>query len=300
MSAEREGMTMTETTTDLETADRIRPEIAARIDKLPSLSNVVGDFLKLSMEEFVTAKDFEKVICRDQALVARLLKTANSGKYGKSRSINSISEAMVLIGLDNMKRIVYAVSSEGLLHQAFKVYHYPGHGFWMHSLGVATTCRTLVEAAPTRVMDPEASFVTGLIHDVGKLIIDDFLPDTIGRGKVELADEEAAAGMDHADLGAHIMASWNIPEAISGAACWHHDPDGAGDHRPGALALAMSDSICNLWGVGTDEFMNLGEDVDPTQYGEALEALGISAAGLESILFDVRQRLVGLEELLGN
>lgn len=280
-------------------AGLIRPEVAERLDRLPSLSNVVGEFLELSSQELVSAKDFEKVICRDQALVARLLKTANSGKYGKSRSINSIADAMVLIGLDNMKKIVFAVSSEGLLRQEFKNYKYPGKGFWMHSLGVASTCRTLVEAGSNKVLDPDASFVAGLVHDVGKLIIDDFLPGD-RRHAVALDEEREAAGLDHAHLGSHILGTWNIPEAIGQAACWHHDPDNGGDHRGAALAIAMSDGICNQWGVGTRPFMELGEDVDPAQYGDALEALGIAAGDLADLLFDVRQRLAGLEEMLGN
>lgn len=278
----------------------LRPEVAERIDRLPSLSNVVGEFLEMSGDELITAKDFERVICKDQALVARLLKTANSGKYGKSRSINSISEAVVLIGLDDMKKIVYAVSSEGLLRQEFSVYRYPGRGFWMHSLGVATASRVLIEATKSPTVGGEAAFVAGLIHDVGKLIIDDFLGADGGVRTVDLPDEIAAAGVDHAALGAHIMGTWNIPEAIAGAARWHHDPTGAGDALHGAAAVGMGDAICNHWGVGTEPFMNLGEDVNPADHGAAMEALGIPAERLEPILFELRQKLAGLEEMFGS
>ncbi|MCP4571186.1 MAG: HDOD domain-containing protein [bacterium] len=286
---------------DAQVSDQVlRPEVAQRIDSLPSLSNVVGEFLEMSADELVTAKDFERVICKDQALVARLLKTANSGKYGKSRSINSISDAVVLIGLNDMKKIVYAVSSEGLLRQDFAVYRYPGQGFWMYSLGVATAARILVEAASKPTINGEAAFVSGLVHDVGKLIIDDFLDTEGGVRRVALADEVAVTGVDHAELGAHIMGAWNIPEVISGAARWHHDLAGAGDICSAAAAIGMGAGICDFWGVGTEPFMNLGEDVDPTHHEQAMEALGIPDGQLEPVLFEMRQKLAGLEEMFGN
>ena len=70
------------------------------------------------------------MICKDQVLVGRLLKVANSGMYGRSRSIKTISDAVVRIGLDEIKKIVYAVSNEGLLRRDLKVYRYPDKGFW--------------------------------------------------------------------------------------------------------------------------------------------------------------------------
>ena len=84
----------------------VRFDVLERIESLPSLSNVVVEFLELARREFFTAKDFEAVICKDQALVARLLRLANSGIYGKPRSVRSVAEAVVLIGLNDMKKIV--------------------------------------------------------------------------------------------------------------------------------------------------------------------------------------------------
>ena len=92
----------------------VRFEVLEKLESLPSLNSVVLEFLELSQTEFFTAKDFEAVISKDQALVARVLKLANSGLYGRSRSIHSIPEAVVLIGLESLKKIVFAVSTEGL------------------------------------------------------------------------------------------------------------------------------------------------------------------------------------------
>jgi len=125
----------------------VQSDILKRIDKLPSLSSAVFEFLELAKQEYITAKDFERVLCKDQALVVRLLKIANSGKFSGNRSVDSIADALVTIGMDNMKKLVYAVSSEGLLAQEMKCYLYPGKGFWLHSMGCANISRALTDAA---------------------------------------------------------------------------------------------------------------------------------------------------------
>ena len=127
----------------------VRFEVLESIESLPSLSLVVTEFLALARRDFFTAKDFERVISKDQALVARLLKVANSGLYGRSRTITSIPEAVVLIGVDHLKKIVYAVSSEGLTKRRLENYDYhPEEGFWLHAMGVGYATKVLVEASP--------------------------------------------------------------------------------------------------------------------------------------------------------
>ena len=277
-----------------------RKEVMARIEGLPSLSTVVSEFLELSRSDIFTAKDFERVICKDQALVGRVLKVANSVMYGRSRSITTISEAVVLIGLDEMKKIVYAVSNEGLLHRDFKVYHYPEKGFWKHSMGVAVVCRCLVEGSSSHGLPGEQSFIAGLVHDVGKLIIDDFLNAGRELRGVSLAEEQDAVGIDHAELGDYIMKQWSIPDEIAGAVKYHHDPRAPGELHHGALAVHAADKICHFWGVGTQPFMDLGEEVDKEPLREAMDEFKITDTKLDEILWDVRQKLVSLEELYGN
>ena len=77
----------------------IRFEVLEKMESLPSLNSVVLEFLELSQREYFTAKDFETVISKDQALTARVLKLANSGMYGRSRSIKNLTEAVVVVGL---------------------------------------------------------------------------------------------------------------------------------------------------------------------------------------------------------
>jgi len=275
----------------------VRKQIIKRIDSLPSLSNVVNEFLDLSKSGIFTAKDFERVISKDQALVARLLKVANSGFYGRSRTINTITEAIVLIGMDNMKKIVYSVSSDGLLRQDFKVYSYPDMGFWLHSMGVGTVCRATLEGAEVSELGGEEIFIAGLIHDVGKLLIDDYLDAEKGLREVSLEEEIASTGIDHTELGDIILKNWSIPDAISQAVKYHHIDFSSEEHNVGSIIVGLADRICNFWGVGTEPFMDLGEDIDCEPYQTALDKLKITEPRFQEILLDVRQKLVNLEKL---
>ncbi len=267
------------------------------IDKLPSLSNVVGEFLEMSKKEFVSGRDFERVISKDQALVSRLLKVANSSMYGMSGGINSITDAIVMIGLEEVKKIVYSVSSEGLIRRNFKNYRYPDKGFWLHSMGVAITCCAINEKAGSTGLGDEQAFIAGLVHDAGKLIIDEFLSPEAGPHGVSLEEEVAAVGMDHSELGEAIMKRWSIPDSIAEAVRYHHKPADSAEVPSDAMLVFIADGICNQWGVGNQPFMELGEEIDLEQFGEGLDLLQLSAPGMESILWDIRQKLAGLERL---
>jgi HD-like signal output (HDOD) protein len=279
--------------------ETIRVQVLDRIERLPSLSSVVHEFLELARKDYFTAKDFERVIVKDQALVARLLKVANSGFFGGSRAINTIPEAVVLVGLDNMKNMVYAVSSGGMMLQELKCYRYPARGFWLHAMGVGITCRALSEISKSGTLRGEEVFVAGLLHDIAKLIIDDFLDPEPGPRKIGLDEELANSGLTHTELGEHIMKRWNIPDPIIEAVRYHHEPNQNGEWRLGGAVVNLADAICNTWGIGTEVLMDLGEDIWPGDYSDILAALGIPEEALPTLLLKTRQKLAKMENFYG-
>ncbi len=276
---------------------RVRFDVLEQIDKLPSLSTVIHEFLTLSEQEFFSAADFEKVISKDQALVARLLKVANSGLYGRSRSINSIAEAVVLIGLDNLKRLVYTVSTEGLTRR--ELVHYEFHsdgGFWLHSMAVGLTAKVFAEAAPAVGMRGEEAFVAGLLHDVAKLIIDDFLPGE-GTGPITLENEREAVGLDHAELAEYLLKQWNLPTAITEAVRNHHCEPLDEQASKGGILLGLAEGVCDLWGVGRQRPVDLSQEAPMAPFLPAMTQIGLGEQRWDSLVWDIRQQLAGGEDL---
>lgn len=278
----------------------IRFEVLEKVESLPSLNSVVLEFLALAKEEFFTAKDFETILSKDQALVARLLKIANSGLYGRSRSVNSIPEAVVLIGLDNLKKIVYAVSAQGLTcHELVHFDYHPNQGFWQHAMGVGQATRIIAEASPICPLHGEEGFVAGLLHDVGKLIIDGFLETPRGV-KVDREDEIAAVGMDHAELAKYLMRQWSLPDSITNTVRFHHNYQEAGEWATSAAALALAQGICGYWGIGRSANLDLSKEIPSSPFLEVNNYLGLSANNWEQIIWDLRQSLTQNEKLFAS
>jgi putative nucleotidyltransferase with HDIG domain len=278
----------------------VRIEVLNRVESLPSLSSVVVEFLELARREYFTAKDFENVLCKDQALVARLLKVANSGLYGRSRTIHSVPEAVVLIGLESLKKIVFAVSAEGLTRRRLEHYPYhPDHGFWVHSLGIAHVARVLAEASPAANLRGEEAFVAGLLHDVGKLVIDEFL-ETNGNDLVTREEERAAVGLDHAELGGFILRQWNLPESITCCVLHHHASAEAGEWAMGAAVLSLAEEISSCWGLGHEELVDLSKDLPVERFRPFMDQLGIPAEKWNQVVWEMQQNMSGLAGLFEN
>jgi putative nucleotidyltransferase with HDIG domain len=279
----------------------VKLDVLKRIEKLPSLSSVVAEFLALSRREYFTAKDFEAVISKDQALVARLLKLANSGLYGRPRNIRSIPEAVVLVGLENMKKIVFAVSTEGLMRLRLDNYDYePSRGYWMHSTAVALASRAIVAALPDKPLHGEEAFVAGLLHDVGKLIVDDFLDPAPGKRVVSLAEESAACGLDHTELAHYILEQWRLPATIVEAILDHHAPLERLDADRGARVLQLAHAVVDTWHVGHGEPVDLSLDFDARPHEALIERVGLPPTKVPQMVWDVRQHLTGIEKLYAN
>lgn len=279
---------------------KIRFEVLEKVEDLPSFNSVVLEFMKLSRREFFSAKDFETVICKDQALVARLLKVANCGLYGRSRTIHSIPEAIVLIGLDNLKRIVYAVSSQGMMCTEMTHYGYHAEqGFWIHSMAVGQAAQILAECCPACKIRGEESFVSGLLHDVAKLVLDGFLGNRPHK-KVSREMERAAVGLDHCELAGLILKQWNIPPSITGPVSHHHDYQDGGEWKQGAAILSLARGICAEWQVGTHHPIDLSRDIPMSRFAGEMEVIGLDGSRWESVIWNIQQSLSGMEDLFSN
>jgi len=277
----------------LAAADRLLPQIK----RLPQLSHLVNDFLTLSRKQYLTAREFEEVISRDRDLHAWLIRQANSGFFNPARPILTIADASVIIGLDALQRMVHAVCSRDLLRYRMRCYHLPGNGFWLHSLAVAACCRSLAGAGDRCPLNAEEAFVAGLLHDVGKRVLDGLLPRRGGQRPIDRAQELAACGVDHAVLSARIIDQWGLPAGIGEAVRRHHASAEAA-LQPGGALVQLADAICTDWGVGIWTYPKLDLEIDPARYRRQLSALGFVNTVLVDQLDTLRPLLANLDEML--
>lgn len=196
---------------------------------LPTLSAVVAQLLALYSEKDYTPEQVAAVLETDPGLSARVLRLANSAYYGFLGRVDSVQRSVVLLG----EVTVQAVSLGTTLLRAWRGTRLPAavEDVWVHSYVCGMLCRHAARLLPAHVLraSPDALFLAGLLHDVGKVL---FLAED-GEGYGTALEEAATAealrereierfGRDHARAGAELMQEWNLPPWLSALVRHHH------------------------------------------------------------------------------
>ncbi len=159
----------------------------------------------------------------------RILKIANSAYYGQSGKISTIRQAVVLLGLNTLRTILLGLSFRSTLLQ-MRGSSLDYRLFWRHSLAVAAACRSL--ARMLRKGNVEEAFLAGLLHDLGKILLDQIQPfeasqslrQAVAEQTFLCTAEQAVLGYDHAQIGGWAGELWNLPPALWDAIAVHHTP----------------------------------------------------------------------------
>jgi putative nucleotidyltransferase with HDIG domain len=172
------------------------------IRDLPTLPAIAQKVLTLADDDDSGLEKLSAIITSDQSLSIRVLSMANSAYYGNRGKVGTIRHAVVVIGLNMLKQVALSALVCGTLGRRGK----NRADFWKHSFGTAMAATTI--ANRTRLGDPDLCFMAGLLHDVGKLIIDAYFPN----------DPE----MNHTEVGAWMAERWQLPQPLINAMAWHH------------------------------------------------------------------------------
>lgn len=213
-----------------DSADRKLRRIFGRtINDLPTLPHVVSQILEKTRDNDANLGEVVSIISTDQALVSTLLKLVNSAFYGFSRRITTLKQAITLLGFKSVRNVVVNCGVVGIFRKRTFNNHYRFR-LWDHSVCCAVAARILAEMKGYRAK--EEAFTAGLLHDIGKVVIDQYAPKDSAAimRRVEAGAEPRAAeievlGVDHTEVGAWIAERWHLPKTL----CWviehHHDPE---------------------------------------------------------------------------
>jgi HD-like signal output (HDOD) protein len=223
------------------------------------------------------AKDIAAVVGVDPNLTARLLRIANSSFYSFSRKIDTISRAVTVVGTAELYQLVLSVSAvktfTGIPNELVKM-----QTFWQHSVYTGLLARAV--AIRAKVLHPERLFVSGLMHDIGSLVLYHQRPDTMrdillvaeGDEEVLYQAELERFKFSHASIAGYLMEQWQLPEELAEAVTWHHQPERAEKARMEAHILYLANLMVNESEQGN--FM--GSPSEDIQIPEALlEVIGL-------------------------
>lgn len=169
-------------------------------------------------------KDLGNTIGSDQAITSKLLRMVNSAYYGFPRKISTISQALVVIGVEGLRSLIMGLSVQPLFGSKL------GKQLWSHSITTAAAAKVITQKHGN--VHPEESFVVGLIHDIGRLLLTQHFPEEFeyfGLMKMDTLDtlskEREIFGLDHCEIGATMAAKWNLPDKIVESIKYHHKPN---------------------------------------------------------------------------
>ena len=263
-------------------------DVSARIAKLRPMSMSAMRLMQVVGEEDYGLGDITRIVEHDAALTANVLKVANSPALGLRRKVDSLGRAVNYLGDKMVVGIAIAASSPEVFDSTLPGYAGERGGLWLHCLHAAMAAREVSRRARQPV-SPELAFTAGILHDMGKAVLSDFLDgrDLGGllrkHGGSFLAVEQELTGTNHAEVGQALARHWNLPDILCKAIALHHKPEEAEPADKSLVhAVHMGDAIAMLGGTGTG--------ADALGYGlsdESLRLFALDEGELERIVLDV-------------
>jgi putative nucleotidyltransferase with HDIG domain len=245
--------------------------IASKTGDLPPMPAVAMKALEMTKDLKVSARDLQVVIKQDQALTARILKIVNSAMYSLRREVSTISHAVAVMGMQTIRSVIMAACVQNVFKTGMaRSQDLGGKLLQDHSWGAAVAARLI--AQQVRYANPEEAFLCGLMHDIGKPVLLQNLPDQympilsdVYRGKTTFCDAELASfGFTHAHVGALLGAKWNFPPQLPEAIGFHHEPMSAPNHSRLACIVNLANLLMISIGVGFEKNSNLELNSQPS------------------------------------
>jgi len=277
-------------------ADLARMRLRAKVEQvknLPTLPQVVSHLMSMMLDDSCSAVQLAAEISKDPSLTAKILKVVNSAYYGFHRQIGILTDAIVILGLEEVQRLTATISVFGMM-QIRPIGDFSPQALWEHSIAVAAAAEMISNETP---LPSKGAFVCGLLHDIGKVIFDQFFGEewtkVVLRTKEENAwigvAEQEQFGTHHAEVGCWLTERWSLPPAIVEGIRYHHQID-----EPPLLS-----STSNLWLVvqladrlaREDGYGSGGDRQMPPVFPEAEKTLQITQDALERIKLQLGERM---------
>jgi HD-like signal output (HDOD) protein len=272
----------------IETAARIK-RVTESLLTLPALPTVVARLIEAVDNPKVTTAKLGVLIEQDQVLTARILKVANSSFYAFPRQIGTVKLALVVMGSDAVKELAIGLSAfrAESAHPRFQI-----DLFWRHSLAVASGCRLL--APRFKNTAPGEAFVAGLLHDIGKLVLNQYMPTEFAAIQQELIASEsipesaemALIGVTHGQVGSWLGERWNLPPHLCEAIRWHGEPWSHTGSSPIPLLVHCCDWLAHRQRLG-EPGTRSQENLDPRAVDLLSQQMGLTPNDLIALGPDI-------------
>lgn len=265
---------------------------------LPVISSAALEVMRTAQSSSASANSLAEVLEKDPALSARVLRLANSSFFGLSRHVYRLNEAVLVVGMKNVRCLAAVAASYTWLEKPLVGYEFGPQKLWTHSYHTALAAQLVAERSGRA--DSSLAFIAGLLHEIGKVAMSVWLEPRLSEcltsardlGIDVVAAERTAFGFDHLEASALLANRWNLPESICQALFSHPNPaqlnpvDAAADalHVGHSLALALESAESPL-------------GVSPRS--DVLERLQLTEADADGCLNDLAAKIEGQDDVIG-
>lgn len=274
-------------------------KIASVIKSFPGMPGTAVKLLAMIDDPAMRVSQIEKILRHDPGLTANVLRLANSAYFGIPSKVGSIRQAVILLGLKRLIQMVIAACVSAIMDKPVPGYDLPPGELWRHSIAVSVAAEGLVKEL--NVDAGEEIFTAALLHDVGKLVLGEFVKDDLKQIETAVSQgisfemaETIVLGTNHADTGAEILTQWSLPPEIVNAVRWHHTPDHADQPNTILDIVHVANFMSMMIGIG------VGRDGLQHQPCAAVsERLGLELFHLEKVASQTIQWVTELSQVLG-
>ena len=273
-------------------------KIASAIKSFPGMPGTAVKLLALIDDSAMRVSQIEEILRHDPGLTANVLRIANSAYFGIPSKVGSIRQAVILLGLKRLIQMVIAACVSAIMDKSVPGYDLPPGELWRHSIAASVAAEGLVKEL--KVEAAEEIFTAALLHDVGKLVLGDFVKEefkqietAVSQGiSFEMA-EKIVLGTNHADVGARILTKWLLPPEIVNAVQFHHAPEESERISSMLDIVHVANFISMMIGIG------IGRDgLQHEPSAEVTERLGLKPGHLEKVASQTTQWVKEFTEVL--
>jgi putative nucleotidyltransferase with HDIG domain len=268
--------------------EKAKQLISENIKNLPTLPDIVQKLITLIQDERTAASDLSKLISYDQAISLRLLKVANSAYYGFLKEVATIQHAIVILGLDEVKRLSLGIAMMNFMNGANDESSLKMEDFWKHSVGSSLVAQIISKKAG---VESDVISTSSLLHDIGKVVLDNAFSKeyklVMEKVKTEsintLEAEKEILGFGHTDVGLWLCSKWKLPPSLILPIAYHHQVEEADqDNILNVAIVHLADIVSHKAGIG-----NNGDSTILPLSEVAKETLQINKEDMDSMVEDL-------------
>jgi putative nucleotidyltransferase with HDIG domain len=260
-------------------------EIRLAAKNLRPIPQIALKVLRIINQELYEIQSITEEIRKDQVISAKTLQLCNSVMFARRKKIESLDHALVMLGQQLFLKFVISASVNNFFNQAGMGYSLCKGGIYHHAVGTAAIAEKLADL--TGKVEPSLAYTAGLLHDIGKVVLDQFINAGFPLFYRELNEEEKnflevenqVLGTDHTEVGADLARNWSFPESLVETIRHHHKPEDAQQHNALVHIVHLADLLMSRFHTGLEL-----ERLNTEALAARLEVIGLSISGFPALV----------------